>query len=152
MSLCSKELFKPAPTLSLWFGDFLGKWCWSLRMNYTNPAPHVTPPTTQAISQHQGAGQAVELNWILSFCCSHSDNQSPSECICQCMCCQNTHTAVLRGKLPLITGYNFSWLPAGFCWNLKIRLKLPMWALLLYLVLLPDLSWFPWISAEYYTV
>lgn len=50
-------------------------------MNCTNPAPHVTPPTTQAISQHQEAGQAVELNWILPFCCSHSDNQSPSECV-----------------------------------------------------------------------
>lgn len=141
MSFCSNKQFKPAFSLALWFGNFLGKWCWSVRMNCTNTAPHVTPPTTQAISQHQEAGQAVELNQILSFCPSHSDNQSPSECVhLQYMCCQNTHTAVLRGKLAFITSYNFSWLPAGFCWNLKIRLKLPAWAMLLHLVLFPDLS------------
>lgn len=81
VSLCSNKWFKPALPLALWFGNFLGRWCWSVRMNCTNPAPHVTPPTSQAISQHQEAGQAVELNCILSFCCSHSDNQSPSECV-----------------------------------------------------------------------
>lgn len=109
-------------------------------MSCTNPAPRAAP-ATQAASQQQQGRQAAELDWIWSFCCSHSDNQSPREGVhLPISVLQNSHTAVLRAELPFITSYNFSWLPAGFCWNLKIRLKLPMWALLLHVVLFPDLS------------
>lgn len=102
---------------------------------------HKPSSSCSTSSQQQQGRQAAELDWIWSFCCSHSDNQSPREGVhLPISVLQNTHTAVVRAELPFITSYNFSWLPAGFCWNLKIRLKLPMWALLLHVVLFPDLS------------
>lgn len=83
-SLCSKTWFRQtldhvqAPTLCLWIGNFLVQRHLSVAMNCMNPVLHVTL-ITQPILQHQGAGQAAELNWILSFCCSHASHQASSE-------------------------------------------------------------------------
>lgn len=56
-----------------------GEWQWSERTNGTTPAPHVTPLIAQVLVQREGAGQAVELNQILCFCCFHSNYQASSE-------------------------------------------------------------------------